>query len=77
MIMYTIMRIRKNSEKSFNKDYLDRRGKENSAYNEYSLDSYFKHWFTQPLTCMYRQGGYLLSIPRHRYKYYRDDIFFY
>ena len=44
---------------------------------EYSLDNYFDRWWTQPLTCVYRNGEYLQKIPSTKYRYYRDDIFFY
>lgn len=44
---------------------------------EYSLDNYFDRWWTQPLTCLYRNGEYLKRIPRGQYKYYRDDIQYY
>ena len=43
----------------------------------YSLDEYFMRWWTQPLTCMYRNGEYLRNIPRTKYKSFRDDIFYY
>ena len=64
-------------EKSFIKDYLYEKFKDDSPYYEYSLDNYFQDWFTQPLTCIYRNGEYLKSIPKNLYKFYRDDIFFY
>lgn len=44
---------------------------------EYSLDTYFDRWWTQPLTCLYRNGDYLKRIPYESYKFHRDDIFFY
>jgi len=46
-------------------------------YFNYSLDNYFDGWWTQPLTAVYRNGKYLSLIPKQKYKYYRDDIFFY
>ena len=46
-------------------------------FYEYSLDNYFKEWYIQTLTCVYRNGGYLNNIPREKYKHYRDDIFYY
>ena len=46
-------------------------------YLEYSLDNYFERWWTQPLTCVYRNGSYLDRIPSQQYKNYRDDIYFY
>lgn len=49
----------------------------NSSYYNYSLDNYFDGWWTQPLTCMYRNGEYLKRIPRNRYNNWRDDIFYY
>lgn len=65
------------NEQSENKLYLDRETNKEDVYKEFSLDNYFKHWFTQPLTCLYRNGQYLNTIPRNRYKYFRDDIFYY
>lgn len=44
---------------------------------EYGLDTYFDRWWTQPLTCVYRNGEYLKRIPVSSYRYYRDDIFYY
>ena len=44
---------------------------------EYSLDSYFDGWWTQPLTCVYRNGVYLNQIPYSSYRFFRDDIFYY
>ena len=49
----------------------------NNYYFIFSLDNYFEGWWTQPLTCMYRNGEYLNRIPRNRYKRFRDDILFY
>lgn len=46
-------------------------------YYIYSLDNYFDGWWTQPLTCMYRNGEYLERMPSNRYKKWRDDIFYY
>lgn len=48
-----------------------------SCFLSYTLDEYFMRWWTQPLTCMYRNGEYLQNIPRKKYKYFRDDIFYY
>jgi len=48
-----------------------------SFFLSYTLDEYFVKWWTQPLTCLYRNGDYLNSIPNTKYKHYRDDIFFY
>lgn len=47
------------------------------GYFEYSLDNYFKGWWSHPLTCMFRNGSYLKEIPIQKYRHYRDDIFFY
>ena len=44
---------------------------------EYSLDNYFDRWWTQPLTCVYRNGDYLKRIPYSSYPYFKDDIFYY
>ena len=44
---------------------------------EYSLDNYFDRWWTQPLTCVYRNGDYLKRIPYSSYRYFKDDIFYY
>lgn len=44
---------------------------------EYSLDNYFDGWWTQPLTCVLRNGDYLKRIPVASYPYYKDDIFYY
>lgn len=46
-------------------------------YLEYTLVNYFNGWWTHPLTCVYRNGLYLKEIPREKYKYFRDDVFFY
>lgn len=46
-------------------------------YIEYSLDTYFDRWWTQPLTCVYRYGDYLKRIPFSLYPQYKDDIFYY
>lgn len=64
-------------ERGINKNFLDKESSEESAYYEYSLDNFFKHWFTQPLTALYRNGDYLKTFPVDRYKNFRDDIFFY
>lgn len=47
------------------------------CFVEYSLDNYFDRWWTQPLTCMYRNGEYLRRIPKKKYRNRRDDIFYY
>lgn len=47
------------------------------VFFEYSLENYFDRWWTQPLTCVYRNGEYLQKIPSTKYNNYRDDIFFY
>ena len=44
---------------------------------EYSLDNYFDKWWTQPLTCVYRNGGYLKRIPVSSYPFFKDDILYY
>lgn len=44
---------------------------------EYSLDTYFDRWWTQPLTCVYRNGEYLKRMPVSSYRFFRDDIFYY
>lgn len=44
---------------------------------EYSLNNYFDRWWTQPLTCVYRNGDYLKQIPVSLYPFYKDDIFYY
>lgn len=62
-------------EKTSLKDYFEKEISQSCLYYDFSLDNYFKRWFTQPLTCIYRKGDYL--IPRERYNNYRDDIFYY
>lgn len=64
-------------DKSENQDFFDKEMKHGASYYEFSLDCYFKHWFTQPLTCLYRNGDYLKFIPYNKYKFFRDDVFFY
>ena len=64
-------------ERGINNKFLEKESFEESAYYEYSLDNYFKHWFTQPLTALYRNGEYLKTFPREHYNNFRDDIFFY
>ena len=44
---------------------------------DYSLDTYFDGWWTQPLTCVYRNKDYRSQIPYNLYKHSRDDIFYY
>lgn len=44
---------------------------------EYSLDNYFDRWWTQPLTCVYRNGDYLKRIPVSSYPFFKDDILYY
>ena len=44
---------------------------------EYSLDTYFDRWWTQPLSCVYRNGEYLKQIPVSSYPYYKDDLLYY
>lgn len=48
-----------------------------SSFFSYDLDNYFDGWWTQPLSCIYRNGDYLKMIPRNKYKRFRDDVFFY
>lgn len=50
---------------------------ESVPYLDYSLDNYFVFWWTHPLSCVYRNGDYIKQIPRGKYKYFRDNIFFY
>ena len=44
---------------------------------EFSLDHYFDRWWTQPLTCVYRNGDYLKRIPYSSYPCFKDDVFYY
>lgn len=44
---------------------------------DYSLDNYFKRWYTHPLSCVYRNGSYLQEIPVKKYRFYKDRIFYY
>ena len=67
----------------------DNRFSDNTLYNslyrersrfetyEYSLDTYFKGWWTHPLTCVYRKGNYSKELKDKNYQSIRDDIFFY
>lgn len=43
----------------------------------YDLDNYFKGWYSQPLTCLWRNGDYIQKIPVSQYHFYRDRVFFY
>ena len=61
-------------EHSFYDDCFHGTGKQ---FLSYSLNEYFDRWWTQPLTCLYRNGDYLRAIPYKKYKHYRDDIFYY
>lgn len=67
----------KYDEKSALEDLLRDAKEKGEDYYEINLDNFFKHWFTQPLTCLYRNGDYLYKIPREKYKFYRDDTHFY
>ena len=75
---------------NFTRFYLDSFSFENRTYYsglfsdpdspdriEYCLDNYFDRWWTQPLTCVYRNGDYLKRIPYSSYRYFKDDIFYY
>lgn len=44
---------------------------------QYNLDNYFNLGSPQLLTTVYRNGDYLQQIPKNKYNYYRDTIFFY
>lgn len=57
--------------------YLFTSKKDNKDFYTYTLDDYFKGWWTHPLTCMYRNKVYLEMMPRKKYKNFRDDIFYY
>ena len=54
-----------------------RKNNEQIEYIEYTLDTFFDRWWTQPLTYMYRNGSYLDLIPSYKYRYYRDTVFAY
>lgn len=43
----------------------------------FDLDNYWKKWVVQPVTCMYRNLDCLKHMPREKYKYFFDAIFFY
>ena len=64
-------------DKSRQEDFLHKELKQGASYYDYSLGKYFDHWFTQPLTCLFRNGDYLQAIPIDRYNYYRDYILYY
>ncbi len=64
------------AESSFYHNYFNKTSSD-LVHIDYSLDNYFKRWFTQPLTCVFRNGKYLSEMPRKKYKFFRDDIFFY
>ncbi len=68
---------KKFDENSMNKSFFDNEVTKESLYYEFTLDNYFNHWFTQPLTVLHRNGEYLKTIPRQQYKYFRDDIYYY
>lgn len=57
--------------------YLFTSKKDNKDFFTYTLDDYFKGWWTHPLTCMYRNRNFYENIPREKYKSFRDDIFYY
>ena len=44
---------------------------------EYDTKAYFRHWFTQPLTCVYRRGDYREELKSKGYSSAIDDIYFY
>ena len=48
-----------------------------SSYYNFSLDTFFLQWTTQPLACLFRNGEYLHAIPLHRFNNYLDDVFYY
>ena len=64
-------------DKSRQEDFLHKELKQGASYCDYSLGKYFDHWFTQPLTCLFRNGDYLQAIPMDRYNYFRDYILYY
>ena len=43
----------------------------------YHINNYFSGWFTQPLSCMYRNVEPSSIIPKGKYKYTIDLVFFY
>lgn len=47
------------------------------VYFPYNLDNYFGNWYTQPLSCMFRNETFIREIPYNKYRYYRDNILFY
>jgi glycosyltransferase involved in cell wall biosynthesis len=44
---------------------------------EYTLNNYFKGWWTHPLTCVYRRGNYRNEMIAKNYQLIRDDVFYY
>lgn len=44
---------------------------------DYSLDTFFDGWWTQPLTCLYRNRDFRSQIPFDLYRHFRDDVFYY
>lgn len=50
---------------------------ENDGAIKYHEFTYFKGWFTQPLTCLYRNVKSLWEIPSEKYPFIVDTIFFY
>lgn len=49
----------------------------NNGVYDYSLHNYFDGWWTNPLSCMYRNKTYFNNITKSKYPNFRDDIFFY
>lgn len=58
---------------------LPRDSKEGDDYEtvEFTLDNYFKAWWVQPLTSVYRRGSYVDEIRSKGYSSTIDDIFYY
>lgn len=49
----------------------------NYEIEEYTLDNYFKAWWTQPLSCVYRRGPYNEEIKNKGFSSAIDDIYYY
>lgn len=64
------------SDESCFRSLFQSKGRQNS-YIKYGVEDNFLRWYTQPLTVMYRNGAYLSRIPAEKYRYYRDNIFYY
>lgn len=76
---HNFIRFHQDSRSFENKTYYSNLFPEDTTFDriEYSLDNYFDRWWTQPLTCVYRNGDYIKRMPFSSYQYFKDDIFYY